>query len=76
MEAGRRGGAFGVVFSARTAAVAVGGSVGGAVAAGLGIRWAIAVGAVCVTAGLAGFLRSGRRRVLDPAAGSDECSGG
>ena len=76
VEAGRRGGAFGVVFSARTAAVAVGGSVGGAVAAGLGIRWAIAVGAVCVTVGLAGFLRSGRRRNLDPASASDERSGG
>ncbi|MBL6719775.1 MAG: MFS transporter [Planctomycetes bacterium] len=62
VEAGRRGGAFGVVFSARTAAVAVGGSVGGAVAAGLGLRWAIAVGALCVVLGLAGFLRGGGAR--------------
>jgi DHA1 family multidrug resistance protein-like MFS transporter len=62
VEAGRRGGAFGVVFSARTAAVAVGGSVGGAVAAGLGLRWAIAVGALCVVLGLAGFLRGGSAR--------------
>lgn len=61
VEAGRRGGAFGVVFSARTAAVAVGGSIGGAVAAALGLRWAIAVGALCVVAGLAGFLAGGAR---------------
>ena len=38
--AGRGGGGFGVVSSARTGAVAVGGRVGGAVAAGLGLRWA------------------------------------
>ncbi|HIG87601.1 MAG TPA: MFS transporter [Planctomycetes bacterium] len=61
VEAGRRGGAFGVVFSARTAAVAVGGGIGGGVGALFGVRAAFITAGLIVTIGAGLFARSARR---------------
>ncbi|MDE0904119.1 MAG: MFS transporter [Planctomycetota bacterium] len=61
VEAGRRGGAFGVVFSARTAAVAVGGVIGGGVGALLGVRAAFITAGLMVALGAGLFARSSRR---------------
>ncbi|MEZ6019695.1 MAG: MFS transporter [Planctomycetota bacterium] len=56
----RRGGAFGVVFSARTLAVAVGGTIGGFLYPWIGARGVLAASTVAVTAALIAFWR-GRR---------------
>lgn len=61
VEAGRRGGAFGVVFSARTAAVAVGGVIGGGVGALLGVRAAFITAGLMVALGAGLFARSSQR---------------
>jgi DHA1 family multidrug resistance protein-like MFS transporter len=61
VEAGRRGGAFGVVFSARTAAVAVGGVIGGGVGALLGVRAAFIAAGLMVALGAGLFARSSQR---------------
>jgi DHA1 family multidrug resistance protein-like MFS transporter len=59
--ADRRGSAFGVVFSARTLAVAVGATAGGLASPWIGVRGVMTAGAVVVAAALWGFLRSGPR---------------
>ncbi len=56
----RRGGAFGVVFSARTLAVAVGAGAGGLASPWIGVRGVMLAGAVIVALAVAGFVR-GRR---------------
>ena len=57
--ADRRGGAFGVVFSARTLAVAVGASAGGLAASTIGVRGVMVAGALCVAGALWTLTRSG-----------------
>lgn len=63
-RADRRGGAFGVVFSARTFAVAVGGTAGGALYTLLEARGLMLLGALLVVAALVVF----RRGVADAGA--------
>lgn len=58
----RRGGAFGLVFSARTLAVAVGGMTGGFLSAIVGIRGVMLVGALLIAAALFGQSRSAELR--------------
>ena len=53
---GRRGGAFGVVFSARTLAVATGGMIGGALYPVLGARGVMVMSALLLVATLGMFL--------------------
>ena len=53
----RRGGAFGVVFSARTLAVAIGGSVGGFVSTWIGVRGLMLVAALLLAFSLRVFRR-------------------
>jgi len=57
----RRGGAFGVIFSARTLAVAVGGSFGGVLSAQLGTRGLFAFAAALLAAALIAFARGAGR---------------
>ena len=57
-RAERRGGAFGVVFSARTLAVAVGATAGGFAAPWIGVRGVMLAGGGIVAAALWGFVRS------------------
>lgn len=66
-RAERRGGAFGVVFSARTLAVAVGATAGGFAAPWIGVRGVMLAGGCIVAAALWGFVRS---RPSDQAASS------
>ena len=56
-SADRRGGAFGVVFSARTFAVAVGGTAGGMMYPWIGARGVLAASAVLLILALANFQR-------------------
>ena len=60
VSADRRGGAFGVVFSARTFAVAVGGATGGALSAVIGVRGLMVLAALLLLVALEGFRRSSR----------------
>lgn len=57
----KRGGAFGVVFSARTLAVAVGGATGGATSAWIGIRGLMAFAGTTVMMALVAFGGARRR---------------
>ncbi len=61
-RADRRGGAFGVVFSARTLAVAVGGTSGGLLYTLLGARGLMLLAALLVVGTLVGFRRSSAAR--------------
>ncbi len=60
-SADRRGGAFGVVFSARTFAVAVGGTAGGILYPYLGARGVMAASAVLLAVTLLGFQAASAR---------------
>lgn len=66
--ADRRGGAFGVVFSARTLAVAVGATAGGAAAPWIGVRGVMIAGAVVIGVALLVFVRD--RSAIQSAASS------
>ena len=61
-RADRRGGAFGVVFSARTLAVAVGGTTGGLLYTLLEARGLMILAALLVVGTLLGFRRSSAAR--------------
>ena len=61
-SADRRGGAFGVVFSARTFAVAVGGTAGGALFQLVTLSGVIAIGATLLLVALIAFRISGQRQ--------------
>lgn len=56
----RRGGAFGVVFSARTLAVAVGASAGGWAASSIGVEGVMVAGAIIVAGFAWNFARAGK----------------
>ncbi len=57
----RRGGAFGVVFSARTLAIAVGGTVGGLLTPWIGVRGLMLVNGTLVAVAVLAYLRAERR---------------
>ncbi|TDJ73262.1 MAG: MFS transporter, partial [Planctomycetota bacterium] len=59
----RRGGAFGLVFSARTLAVAVGGMTGGVVSSLIGIRGVMFIGATLIAAAL--LVQSRSKQITD-----------
>lgn len=61
IQAERRGGAFGVVFSARTLAVAVGGTVGGGLASLVGLRGLMVVAAGVLALAVLPVAIQGRR---------------
>ena len=62
VAAERRGGAFGVVFSARTLAVAVGGMAGGALSAVIGVRGLMVLSMLMLLASVVAFRRQAASR--------------
>ena len=62
ISADRRGGAFGVVFSARTLAVAVGGLTGGVLSSVIGVRGIMVVALLILVGALAVFRRGSAAR--------------